>query len=73
MTYIEMFNGLMEGKKAKLSYWGKEKYLYIIKEWNTEFLNKNYVPFIAIIDGEKIGPAVLHNCDLFKTDWEFVD
>lgn len=71
MTYTEMIDGIMQGKKAKLSYWGDEKYLFVIREWRTDsHENKTHVPFIAIVDGNVMGPAILHNCDMFKDDWE---
>ena len=69
MNYTKMLEELMEGKKAKLPHWKGEKYIYIEREWSTTQNNKNHVPFLCIVDNEKVGPAILHNCDMFKTNW----
>jgi len=67
-----MIKEIMDGEKARLPHWGNDKYLCVIRNWKTSYTDKTHVPFIAIVDGSKIGPAILHNCDMFKTDWEIV-
>lgn len=74
MQYTEMLNKIMDpmniGMKSKLSHWKEDKYIYIEWDWSTSNnIGKNHVPFLCIVDGEKVGPAILHNCDMFKDDW----
>jgi hypothetical protein len=73
MDYTSMLNEIMNPatiKKAKLPHWGDDKYIYVEHDWHTvSNVGKNHVPFLCIVDGEKVGPAILHNCDMFKTNW----
>lgn len=69
MKYTEMFNDITHNnKKAKLPNW-VDKYIYVEREWSTGESSKTHVPFLCIVDCDKIGPAILHNCDMFKDTW----
>lgn len=35
MKFIEIYEGLLQGKKYRLSYWEKDEYIYYHKETNT--------------------------------------
>ena len=79
MNYETMITRIKNGKKAKLPHW-KNKYIFVITGWHDfderDHLLKShtgtpiYVKFIAVYDNGLIGPANLHNCDMFNKNWE---
>ncbi len=67
--YEAMITGLKNGRNAKLPHWNNK---FIFMATDGKLGNGSVLkPFIAIFDNGIYGIAILHNCDMFNSEWSF--